>query len=128
MELVGDVQITNATFEAAVKKYNRFHNINLPYDVMEKRKELCRKRISDAFHLFIYLEYCQRYNITDYQVLEKDLDDSIMKHKEVMMRSYRERWSVLHRCERPGCRIALVIDGGLKPHRNICGAKTCGVR
>ena len=128
VELAGDVQISSTTFEGAAKKYNRFHNINLPHDVLERRVELCRKRISDAYNLFCYLEYCQRYQIPNHQIIKNDIDDSIMEHKEEMMSAFRERWTVNHKCDRPGCKTALVIDGGLKPHRNICGAKTCGVR
>ena len=45
-----------------------------------------------------------------------------------MLAAYRERWTVRHSCDRLGCKVALVIDGGLKPHRIICGAKTCGIQ
>jgi hypothetical protein len=50
-----------------------------------------------------------------------------MEHKEGMA-AFRERWTVGLECERQGCGVVLVIDGGLKPHCSICGGKTCGVR
>lgn len=31
-----------------------------------------------------------------------------------------------HRCERPGCGIALVIDGNMKNHRSVCRATAAG--
>ena len=51
-----------------------------------------------------------------------------MNCKPEMFNKFRERWTVGHRCDTPGCRVSLVIDGGLKPRRMICGAKTSGVR
>ena len=57
VEFVSRVQISSTTFEGAAKEFNRFHNKNLPYDVTEMRVELNRQRISEAYYLFIYLEY-----------------------------------------------------------------------
>ena len=128
VEFVSRVQISSTTFEGAAKEFNRFHNKTLPSDVMNMRAELHRQRLSDAYYLYTYLEFCQRYSIPDYQIIKNNLDDTIMEHKVEMLAAYRERWTVRHNCDRPGCKIALVIDGGLKPHRSICGAKTCGVR
>lgn len=34
--------------------------------------------------------------------------------------------TIEHRCEKPGCGIALVIDGNMKNHRNICLATNAG--
>ena len=33
-----------------------------------------------------------------------------------------------HQCDVPGCGKALIIDGGLKPHRPICQAKLNGLK
>ena len=128
VELVSRVQISSTTFEGAAKEFNRFHNRTLPMDVQNKRVEIFRQRLAEAYNLFNFIEYCQRYSIKNYQIIKNNLDDSIMEHKEGMLAAFRERWTVGHACDRPGCRVALVIDGGLKPHRSICGAKTCGVR
>ena len=51
-----------------------------------------------------------------------------MDHKIEMFAAYREKWMVDLECDRPGCKVAIVINGGLKSHRNIWGAKTCAVR
>ena len=48
IELVNDVQISATTFEAAAKKFDKFHKRNLPFDVKENRVELNRKRISEC--------------------------------------------------------------------------------
>ena len=128
VEIIDDITISSTTFEAAAKKFNRFHNTNLPFDVMEKRNELYEKRISHAIKLYSYLEYSQRYNIPEYQIMMKDLDSVILERKEMLQNKFRENYTVKHKCDRPGCRLALVIDGGLKPHRAICGAKACGVK
>ena len=32
VEVMSDITISSTTFEAATKKFNRFHNINLPFD------------------------------------------------------------------------------------------------
>ena len=128
VELIGRVQISSTTFEGAAKEFNRFFNQNLPYDVIDMRVEVVRKRIAEAYYLYTYLEYCQRYQIADYQIIKNNIDDSILDKKVEMLTAYRERWTVRHNCDRPGCQVALVIDGGLKPHRSICGAKTCGIR
>ena len=128
VEFVSRVQISSTTFEGAAKEFNRFHNMNLPYDVTGMRIELNRQRIAEAYYFYTYLEYGQRYKIKDYQIIKNSLDEAILEHKVEMLAAYRERWTVKHECDRPGCKVALVIDGGLKPHRSICGAKTCGVR
>ena len=52
------------------KTFNRFHSPNVPTDVRERRINLCRKRLSDGYFTFIYLELCQQLGITDYQVLK----------------------------------------------------------
>ena len=128
VELINRVHISSTTFEGAAKEYNRFHNKNLPMDTLSMRIELFRQRVSEAYFLYTYLEYGQRYTIKDYQIIKGNLDSTILDHKTEMLEAYRERWTVAHSCDRPGCKVALVIDGGLKPHRSICGAKTSGVR
>ena len=69
VEIASSIDIHSSTFEGLSKIYNRMHNRKLPYDVMQQRVELCRKRISDAFFLFSYLELAQRYQIKNYQII-----------------------------------------------------------
>ena len=56
LELQGKVQVSSVTLEAKAKMYNRLHNRILPMDNMNRRVELYshRKRIADAYFLFIY--------------------------------------------------------------------------
>ena len=40
VETVGRVDISSATFEGLAKEYNRYHQMKLPYDVMERRANI----------------------------------------------------------------------------------------
>ena len=117
IEVSASIEINSANFEGLTKQYNRQHNGKLPYDLMKRRIELNRKRLSEAYFLFAYLELGQRYKIPRYYIIEKDLDQTILKHKEKFQEAFRERWTTKHECEKEGCGEALIIDGGLKPHR-----------
>ena len=128
VETVGRVQISSSTFEGLTKEFNRFHCPKLPYDVLNYRSELHIERLVEAYSLYSFLEYSQRNSIKDWYVFNCSLEDKIMSCKTELFNKFRETWTVGHSCDTPGCRIALVIDGGLKPHRMICGAKTSGVR
>ena len=48
--------------------------------------------------------------------------------KDELAKSFQERWTKVHKCDRPGCESCLIIDGDLKPHRMLCAAKLCGIR
>ena len=128
VEVVGQVDISSGKFEAMAKQYNRFHLMKLPYDVMDRRVELNRDLLNHAYFLFCYLEIGQRYGIQNYQAIRNDLDSSILENKGELMKSFRNRWTVGHECDIPGCRSCIVIDAGLKPHRKVCKALWNGVR
>ena len=51
-----------------------------------------------------------------------------MDLKDELAKSFQERWTKVHKCDRPGCESCLIIDGDLKPHRMLCAAKLCGIR
>ena len=61
METVGRVNRSSATFEGLAKEYNRYHQMKLPYDVMDRRVLLNEDFLNNAYNLFIYLEIIQRY-------------------------------------------------------------------
>ena len=128
LEITNSIEINSDNFEGLAKLYNRMHNHRLPTATSAKREDLCRKRMTDAYFTYVYLEFAQRYNIKNYQVVDEDIDTTILKHKTEMMDKFRERWAVNHRCDIPGCGWCLTIDGGLKPHRQLCGAKMSGIR
>ena len=85
--------------------------------------------MTKAFFLYIHLELAQRYRVKkNYQGIESYIDDTILKNKTFMQNIFREKWSVKPRCSVPGCGWCITIDGGLKPHRVLCGAKLYGIR
>ena len=128
VDLVSDVELYAAGFETCAKKFNRYHNFNLPHDTLNKRALLYKKRVANAYFLFVYLECCQRYAIPNYQIIKTTLDSSILEHKEELIQAFRSKWTLGHKCEKRGCQSCLVIDAGLKPFRKICGAKLNGFR
>ena len=128
VEVVGQVSISSGKFEAMAKQYNRFHLMKLPFDVMDRRVELNTDLLNDAYFLFCFLEIGQRYEINNYQVIKNSLDSSILENRSELMKKYRERWTMGHECDIPGCRSVIVIDAGLKPHRKVCKALWNGER
>ena len=128
-ELSHRVQRQHITFESEGDVFNDYHIGNLPFDVLEKRKKVDRRRISEAYFLYIYLESAQRHGIQDWQVIYNgDLDETILMHKSQLKKSFEERWTIRHECEIKGCRNVMVIDGGLTPHRAVCAAKLSGIK
>ena len=107
VETVGRVDISSATFEGLAKEYNRYHQMKLPYDVMDRRVLLNEDVLNNAYNLFIYLEIGQRYEMPNYQ-------------KGALMKKFRQNWTMEHECGIAGCRSCIVIDAGLKPHRKVC--------
>ena len=128
VETVGRVDISSATFEGLAKEYNRYHQMKLPYDVMDRRVLLNEDILNNAYNLFIYLEIGQRYEIPNYQIIRNTLDATILEQRGKLMKKYRQNWTVNHECDIPGCRSCIVIDAGLKPHRKVCKALWNGVR
>lgn len=127
VEIAASVEVCSVNFEGMSKVYNRIHNRKLPADLMPKRTELCRKRMTDAYILFIYLELGQRYCIPNYQVIEGNLDSTILSKQSDFQEAFRSHW-FQHRCSVAGCGKVITVDGGLKPHRMLCAAKLSGVR
>ena len=128
VETVGRVDISSATFEGLAKEYNRYHQMKLPYDVMDRRVLLNEDVLNNAYNLFIYLEIGQRYEIPNYQIIRNTLDATILEQKAALMKKFRQNWTVEHECGTAGCRSCIVIDAGLKPHRKVCKALWNGVR
>ena len=112
MELVGQVDISSENFEAAAKRYNRFHAKSIPLDKNKRRMEVNKILVGNAYFLFCYLEICQRYEIENYQVIKNDLNSAILEHKGELMRKYRQKWTMEHKCDTPGCRSCIVNDLG----------------
>ena len=112
VELVGQVDILSETFEAAAKRYNRFHALKFPLDKEHRRMELCKTTLSNAYFLFCYLEIGQRYEIPNYQIIRNGLNTAILEQKGALMEKFRQKWTIDHHCDVPGCRSCIVIDAG----------------
>ena len=67
VDLANRVQLQNATFESEAKVFDGKLS-NLPFDVLQKWLLVDRRRISQAYFLFTYLEASSRYDNPNYQV------------------------------------------------------------
>ena len=127
VEMIGQVEVLSASFEGLATCYNRFHNRRFPTDTMARRQQLVSKRMMEVYMLYGLLDLGQRYSIPNYQVMEGDVDNAILSHAEELQDAFSRRW-INHSCDVPGCGSVMTIDGGLKPHRMLCGAKLSGLR
>jgi hypothetical protein len=127
-ELTCDIEINNVTFEGAAKKFNRFHSSHLPSDVLNRRELAFRKRVAEAYYLYSYLHVCQTLEIPDYQIIRSSVDTEILDKKILLTNAWRKKWASDHKCAVKGCPWMIIIDGGLKPWRRVCGAKMSGIR
>ena len=93
-------------------------------DLMNRREEVFRKRISKAWFLYAYIELTQRQGRN--VAIKGDLESTILDNIPSMRRSYGYSWSS-HLCDVKGCESTLVLDGGMKPHRSVCADTLSGV-
>ena len=70
VEICASVEINSDAFEGLAKVYNRLHSNKLPTATADRRIEVHRKRLTDAYFLFIYLEFSQRYGVENYQIIK----------------------------------------------------------
>ena len=116
---------SNASFESLSKIYSDFHFKNVPTDVMPRRVEAHRKRLSDAIMTYLFLEIGQRYGIPP--IIRGGIDQTILETKSLFKNKFEEMWSVNHKCDVKGCSQCITIDGGMKPNRFICADKLSGI-
>ena len=83
--------------------------------------------MTERWFLFAYLEIGQCYGIQNCQVIIENLDNTILVHQEQIQNKFSQIY-MKHKCNIKGCPEVLTIDGGLKPHRLLCGAKLSGMR
>ena len=88
VEAVGSLDLSNDSFEAMAAKYNRFHHMKRPTDVMDRRVTLMPDRLKQAVFLFMYLEFSQRYGIKNYQVIKNSLAAPIMENRGALMAAF----------------------------------------
>ena len=128
IEVVADIYLLQGCFESIAKKYNRLNNRHLPSATQERRMEIYRKTLTSGFFLFAFLEYGQRYGVPRWQRIVGSVEETVMEMKDDLQKSFQERWTKAHKCDRPGCESCIIIDADLKPHRMLCAARLCGIR
>ena len=59
------------------------------------------KHFYDAFFLFAFLEYGQRYGIENWQrIIDGSLEGTILAKREELHRAFEERWTKKHLCDK----------------------------
>ena len=111
------------SFTSICATYNSLHHFSMSKDM--QRYSLNYQRVIRGFYTYALLDLSRRYNIS--VTFDKDdIDKSIEEHFEKLTNIIQDKWGD-HRCKVIGCGTILVIDGGLKPTRKICAARTCAV-
>ena len=105
IEVVADIYLLQGCFENISKKFNRLKNRQLPTATRERRTELYPKTL-----LYAFLEYSQRYAIKGWQRVKGSVEEVVMDLKDELAKSFQERWTKVHKCDRPGCETCLIID------------------
>ena len=58
-----------------------------------------RKTLTNAFFLYAFLEYGQRYAIKGWQRVTGSVEETVMDLKDELAKSFQERWTKVHKCE-----------------------------
>ena len=96
---------SNASFGSLGKIYNDFHFNNVPMDMMPKRLETHRKRLSDAIKLYTFLEITQRYGMQNF--IRGGIDNTILENKSELKIKFEKKWSEDQRCCTEGCETCI---------------------
>ena len=119
------ILFSQASFESLANIYNNLFFSNCTTDTMNRREEVVRKRIAEAWFYYAYIEMGQRYGIE--MKIEENLEKSILKNMVQLKDGFRLHWTQDHKCNLKGCDSVIVLDGGMKPHRSVCGDTLSGV-
>ena len=90
-----------------------------------ERIQVCEKRITAGWMLYSLLEIKQRYHIKG--PVSCNIDHALADYHLQIRDGFYRVWSK-HSCNKSGCGSVLVVDGGLKAQRKICGAVKSGVK
>ena len=113
----------NVCFRAVCSIYNSVHYSAISKDT--ERYSLNHNRIIRAFFTYSLLDLSSRYGIK-LKFDTQDIDKSIGNHFDELHNLINVKWKD-HHCDVNGCRSVLVIDGGLKPQRKVCAARTAAM-
>ena len=113
----------NVSFSAICDIYNSVHSHRISKDI--ERFSLNHQRLSRAFFTYALLDLGRRYNLK-MELHQDDIDHSISTNFDQLHMLIQEKWGN-HQCQVKGCGEVLVMDGGLKPTRKVCAARTAAV-
>ena len=113
----------NVSFSAICEIYNSVHCSLISKDI--DRFTLYYKRLSRAFFTYALLDISRRYELR-IQFHEDNIDHTISSNFDKLQMLIQEKWGN-HQCDVKGCGEVLVMDGGLKPKRKVCAARTAAV-
>ena len=116
---------SNASFQALADIFQSLHIYNRH---SQFRADLNRKRLSNGWFLYSYLELSSRYGFNpDFHVGECWLENSINNNYNNLKLNFSTTWTA-HKCLVPFCEGMMVTDGGFKINRPVCAAKFSVIR
>ena len=113
----------SCTFSSIAEIYNSLHYTKIQQNMT--RYKLYEKRVSKAFFQYAMIDLSQRYDL-EIRFIPENIDLTMENHYQELVTLIQNKWGD-HRCATKGCGSCLVIDGGLKPQRKICAARTAGI-
>ena len=116
---------SNASFQALADIFQSLHIYNKH---SQFRADLNRKRLSNGWFLYSYLELSSRYGFNpEFNVGEFWLENSINNNYNRLKLKFSATWAG-HKCLVPFCESMMVTDGGFKINRPVCAAKFSVIR
>ena len=113
-ELSHRVQRQNVTFESEAEVFNDFHIGMLPFDVLQKREKVDRRRITEAYYMVNPKNHIRNETVkksllkdVDFEHLKKIVSDSVTA-TEV------DKIALPFSC--PGCKCGFETEASLKKH------------
>ena len=86
---------------------------------------MCEKRIATGWFTYSLIEMKQRFLVQG--PVSSDIDQSLSDYHTQLRDAFYIFWGK-HKCDKPGCGSVLVVDGGMKAQRKICGALKSGIK
>ena len=115
----------NASFQALADVYQSLHAYNKH---SQFRADLNRRRLSDGWFLYAFLELSSRFGIfPTFHAGDKWLENSINENYNKLKFNFSAVWSN-HKCQVKYCEEMMVTDGGMKLNRPVCSAKFSVIR
>jgi hypothetical protein len=115
----------NASFQALADIFQSLHVFNKHAKV---RADLNRKRLSDGWFLYAFLELTSRFGIQpSFHGGDCWLENAINENYNTLKLNFSAVWAN-HKCSVAYCEEMMVTDGGMKINRPVCAAKFSVIR